>query len=120
MDKTTFALVSAGIAVASGFISAALNSWLQGRAEVSSELREARTKLYRVVWKHTEVVSQWPWTAATFADLERLHLTLRDWYYEVPRKRGTKRQALHGETCCPVLRAWVVSWHRSQLKGLPK
>jgi hypothetical protein len=81
VDKTTFALASAGIAVASGFISAALNSWLQGRAEVSSELREARTKLYRVVWKHTEVVSQWPWTAATFADLERLHLTLRDWYY---------------------------------------
>jgi hypothetical protein len=81
VDKTTFALVSAGIAVASGFISAALNSWLQGRAEVSSELREARTKLYPVVWKHTNVVSQWPWTAATFADLERLQLTLRDWYY---------------------------------------
>jgi hypothetical protein len=82
VDKTTFALVSAGIAVASGFISAALNSWLQGRAQVSTELREARTKLYPVVWKHTNVVSRWPWTAATFADLERLHLTLRDWYYD--------------------------------------
>jgi hypothetical protein len=35
---------------------------------------------------------------------------LREWYYEVPRKRGTKRQALHVETCFPVLLAWVVSW----------
>ena len=82
MDKTTFALVSAAIAVGSGFISAALNSWLQGRAQVSTELREARTKLYPVVWEHTKLVSQWPWTDATFADLERLHLTLRSWYYD--------------------------------------
>jgi hypothetical protein len=35
---------------------------------------------------------------------------LRAWYDEVPRKRGTKRQALHVETCFPVLLAWVVSW----------
>jgi len=35
---------------------------------------------------------------------------LRDWYYDVPRKRGTKRQALHVETCFPVLLGWVVSW----------
>jgi hypothetical protein len=82
VDKTTFALASAGIAVDSGFISAALNSWLQGRAQVSTELRESRTKLYPVVWEHTKLVSQWPWTDATFADLERLHLTLRGWYYD--------------------------------------
>jgi hypothetical protein len=35
---------------------------------------------------------------------------LREWYDEVPRKRGTKRQALQVETCFPVLLAWVVSW----------
>ena len=34
----------------------------------------------------------------------------REWYDDVPRKRGTKRQALHVETCFPVLLAWVVSW----------
>jgi hypothetical protein len=28
---------------------------------------------------------------------------LRAWYYDVPRKLGAKRQALHVETCCPVL-----------------
>jgi hypothetical protein len=41
---------------------------------------------------------------------------LRAWYYDVPRKRGTKRQALHVETCFPVLLGWVVSWwHGTQL-----
>ena len=41
---------------------------------------------------------------------------LREWYYDVPRKRGAKRQALHVETCFPVLLAWVVSgWQGTQL-----
>jgi hypothetical protein len=35
---------------------------------------------------------------------------LREWYDEVPRKRGTKRQALQVETCLPVLVGWVVRW----------
>jgi hypothetical protein len=35
---------------------------------------------------------------------------LREWYYNTPRKRGAKRQALHVETCFPVVLAWVVSW----------
>src|SRR5256885_5387150 len=34
----------------------------------------------------------------------------RAWYYDVPRKRGTKRQALQVETCCAPLLGWVVSW----------
>ena len=41
---------------------------------------------------------------------------LREWSYDVPRKRGAKRQALHVETCFPVLLGWVVSWwHGTQL-----
>lgn len=35
---------------------------------------------------------------------------LREWYYDVPRKRGTKRQALCVETCFAPLLGWVVSW----------
>src|ERR671937_259849 len=35
---------------------------------------------------------------------------LREWYYDTPRNRGAKRQALHVETCFPVLLGWVVSW----------
>ena len=35
---------------------------------------------------------------------------LREWYYDTPRKRGAKRQALRVETCFPLLLSWVVSW----------
>ena len=35
---------------------------------------------------------------------------LREWYYGVERKRGTKRQSLRVETCFPLLLGWVVSW----------
>ena len=35
---------------------------------------------------------------------------LREWYYDTPRKRGAKRQALRVETCFPLLLGGVVSW----------
>src|SRR6266851_8655846 len=35
---------------------------------------------------------------------------LREWYYDTPRKRGAKRQALRVETCFAPLLGWVVSW----------
>ena len=35
---------------------------------------------------------------------------LREWYSDVPRKRGAKRQALRVETCFAPLLGWVVSW----------
>src|SRR3989442_11147032 len=35
---------------------------------------------------------------------------LREWYDDVPRKRGTKRQAVRVETCFAPLLGWVVSW----------
>jgi hypothetical protein len=41
---------------------------------------------------------------------------LRAWYDDPPRKRGAKRQALHVETCVPVLLGWVVSgWQGTPL-----
>jgi hypothetical protein len=35
---------------------------------------------------------------------------LREWYDDVPRKRGAKRQALPGETYFAPVLGWVVSW----------
>jgi hypothetical protein len=35
---------------------------------------------------------------------------LSAWYYDVPRKRGAKRQALRAEACFVPLLGWVVSW----------
>jgi hypothetical protein len=41
---------------------------------------------------------------------------LRAWDDDVPRQRGTKRQALAVETCFPVWLGWVVRWwHGTQL-----
>ena len=41
---------------------------------------------------------------------------LREWYYDTPRKRGPKRQALRVETCFAPLLGWVVGWwHGTQL-----
>jgi len=41
---------------------------------------------------------------------------LRAWYDDVPRKRGTKRQAWAVATCFPVWLGWVGSWwHGTQL-----
>jgi hypothetical protein len=82
-DHLVFVLVSAAIALASGLISAAVNSWLTGRAKVSEELREKRLEVYPALWKRTMTFSLWPWTDATQADLERFHTDLRGWYYSV-------------------------------------
>jgi hypothetical protein len=41
---------------------------------------------------------------------------LREWYYDVGRKRGSNRQALHVESCFAPLLGWVVSrWQGTQL-----
>jgi hypothetical protein len=34
----------------------------------------------------------------------------REWDDDAQRKRGTKRQALRVETCCPLVVGWVVRW----------
>jgi hypothetical protein len=43
-------------------------------------------------------------------DGDRVTCTARAWSSQGPRQRGPKRQALQGETCCPVLLAWGVRW----------
>ncbi len=41
---------------------------------------------------------------------------LREWSYDTPRKRGSKRQARRGATCLAPLLGWVVSgWQGTQL-----
>ena len=46
---------------------------------------------------------------------------LREWYDDVKRKRGTKRQVLRVETCCAPLLGWVVCWWQgTQLETVVK
>jgi hypothetical protein len=77
----TVALITATAALVSGLVTAAVTGWLAGRAKVAEELRELRLSFYPPVWKRTSILSRWPRTNATYADLERLHLDLRRWYF---------------------------------------
>ena len=83
MDATVVGLISAATAVAGGIATKAFDSWLGARSKITEELRKDREPSYRMVWERTEVVSTWPRTDATYADLERLHRYLRSWYYTV-------------------------------------
>ena len=54
------------------------------------------------------------------AGMQRKEQTVRQprraWDYDVPRKRGAKRQALRVETCCAPVWGWVVrAWQGTQL-----
>ena len=60
-----------------------MTGWLTARAKVSEELRETRVSLYPPVWKRTSMLSKYPRTDATYADLKHFHLDLRRWYYEI-------------------------------------
>ena len=77
------ALILAIVALISGLITAAVSSWLGGREKAADEVRELRLATYPIVWKRTSTLSRWPRTNLTYADLERFHLDLRKWYYEV-------------------------------------
>jgi hypothetical protein len=80
----TITLLTAGVALVSGLISASINSWLTSRAKVNEELRVERLKAYPQIWERTITFSRWPRDERTYDDLRRFHLDLRDWYY----KRG--------------------------------
>jgi hypothetical protein len=75
------AVVTAVVALVTGLVSAAVSGWLATRAKVSEDLRDLRRTVYPPVWKATSLVSRHPETTASYADLMRLHLDLRRWYY---------------------------------------
>ncbi len=80
---TTVALISAAAALGGGAITATINGWLGGREKVVEGLRTLRLHVYPSVWRRTSVLSRWPHTNVSYAGLERLHLDLRTWYYNV-------------------------------------
>ncbi len=77
------ALISAVVALVSGLITAAVTGWLAGRAKVAEELRELRLTVYPPVWKRTSVFSRWPRTDVTYDGVQRFHVDLRKWYFEL-------------------------------------
>jgi hypothetical protein len=77
------ALISAIAALVAGLVTAAVTGWLAGREKAAEDVRELRLDSYPPVWRRTSAISRWPQTNLTYADLERLHLDLRKWYFEV-------------------------------------
>lgn len=71
------------VGVAGAVLGATISSWLGARQSVAQEIRELRVASYPTVWRRTSVVSRWPRTDATTANLDRLHRDLRLWYYSV-------------------------------------
>jgi hypothetical protein len=69
----------AGIVVASSV--AVVKGAIASRGKENEELRTWRLKVYPPVWKLTSTVPRWPQADPTYGDLWRLHLDLRNWYY---------------------------------------
>jgi hypothetical protein len=56
------------------------------------------------------------WATANGEKPGTVRQRLREWYYAVEQKRGSKRQAVEVEPCFPALLAWIVgSWSGRQL-----
>src|SRR5215212_204479 len=104
MDPALIGLISAATAVLGGVVTKSFDSWLGGRSKVIEELRQERLEAYKKVWEPMRVLSAWPRTDATYADLKELHLYLRSWYFGVgglymsenARKRYGEMQELIG------------------------
>jgi hypothetical protein len=70
----------AGIVVASSV--ALVKGAVASRGKENEELRNWRLKVYPAAWRLTSTVPRWPQADPTYRDLWRLHLELRNWYYE--------------------------------------
>ena len=77
----TTVLIGAVVAIATAAATSAVQSWLNARASVNSDLREERVKAYAIVWEKTRVFSTWPRAAPTRAEVRTLHGEFRDWYF---------------------------------------
>lgn len=80
--QVLLAIVTGVLTLLSAGILALLNGWLSGRAGIDENLRSQREELYPALWSATAVVSFWPRVEVTRDGLDKLHRTLRSWYYE--------------------------------------
>jgi hypothetical protein len=99
------------------FCPAGFDQWLTTIMHHLSPLSKPQAAVL-ALWSFGMVLARsWALTAVSqrlAAGMQRKEQTvrqpLRAGYDDVPRKRGTKRQALRVETCFAPLLGWVVSW----------
>lgn len=60
----------------------AFESALELGAQIDIDLRERRTRAYKYLWQHTEILPKWPRNPdVTYRNLLEFSETLRDWYF---------------------------------------
>jgi exonuclease VII small subunit len=60
----------------------AFESALELGAQIDIDLRDRRTRAYKYLWQHTEILPKWPRNpGVTYRDLYEFSETLRDWYF---------------------------------------
>lgn len=65
-----------------GYLAAVLKTRVETAAQADQQLRATRAEAYKVVWQLTSVLPKWPRrTEATYAEMQRLRESLRDWYF---------------------------------------
>ncbi len=64
-------------------VEARLTARLQAQSTLDVDLRDRRVAVYGVLWSLGGLISRWPRNETlTYAELDTLHLQLKDWYFE--------------------------------------
>jgi hypothetical protein len=81
MSTTQMTIVTSVLGFFTAVTLALVNSWISARAGVDENLRAQRLERYPALWNSTGAISRWPRVDVTRGSLEKLHETLRSWYY---------------------------------------
>jgi hypothetical protein len=82
MDSILTVIVSSLIGGVVAYVGAVINSSLAMRAQIDQSLRDARTNVYKDLWRRTGLLPQWPKSSdVTYAKLTDFSRDLRQWYF---------------------------------------
>src|SRR5690348_919571 len=82
MPEITIVVVSAVIGAIVSYALAVIQNILDVRTKINESLRNERFAVYKVLWKKTELLPQWPRSpTVTYEQLAHLSEEMRDWYF---------------------------------------
>ena len=82
MENISTIIISALVGAVVSFIGAVIKNVLDMRSKINESLRDSRISVYKALWKHTELLPEWPRaTDVTYEKLSELSKCLRDWYF---------------------------------------
>lgn len=82
MEDISTIIISALVGAIVSFIGAVIKNALDLRSKINESLRDSRISVYKVLWKRTELLPEWPRaTDVTYEKLSEFGQCLRDWYF---------------------------------------